>query len=607
MASVADIIQRIAIEGDKAITTSFNRIGDAGVSAFERIQAAGQKINSLAKFERDMDNVTLKSKAFAGQIGNVAGSLGNFGSRIAVAGAGLAAVGALFAASTLKIGSSIRNINESLLAQKLASSQNAAEQKKHVQTNFQDANALEDLRLEYVKGALTVEEYSKQLRELERTQLRTRTQTLLAESEQESIRKSQAKDQANAQRRQVELKLETQFGGALATTLVNLATVLDNVRQRFFAAFGPQIAQFVTTVVTAISDAAPAVFAQFERISAAIAETFAKSNITIKDVVAGIVKFGSDIVNVIIKVVIPAVKIFTDAIGVAATIINKIFGTEFTASTLIAAAIILKLTGLFGVLTGSIGTLLTGIRLIGAAFGPWGLIITAVIVLITTQLIPLLQKIDWAAVGDKAVAVWKQIGEIFSAVVGAIKETWNNVVTFFRDKINAIIGFFDDLIRKVKEFFGITGSSSKLGKDAGLDDIGSKAPGFASGGMFRGRPGRDTNLAWMTDKEYVIKPSATKFWGTKFLAAINGMRNPFQGFNAGGLVSGLTSPMPRMAFAEGGLVNSKAGRPLILQIGDAEFEGIMVQDDTANKMARYAARRGVRSAGRKPGWFGSGK
>jgi len=35
-------------------------------------------------------------------------------------------------------------------------------------------------------------------------------------------------------------------------------------------------------------------------------------------------------------------------------------------------------------------------------------------------------------------------------------------------------------------------------------------PGMAEGGLFRGRPGRDSNLAWLTDGEYVMPPRQTR-------------------------------------------------------------------------------------------------
>lgn len=45
--------------------------------------------------------------------------------------------------------------------------------------------------------------------------------------------------------------------------------------------------------------------------------------------------------------------------------------------------------------------------------------------------------------------------------------------------------------------------------------------GFAEGGLFRGKKGKDTNLAWMTDNEYVMNPKAVAHYGVSFMEAVN--------------------------------------------------------------------------------------
>lgn len=600
-----DILGNFDPASGQAIVNSFRKIGDAGESCFQRIGAAIQKIAApFSKFEADLSNVEKKASTFGRTITQVGSSVVSAGTRIGIGLGAVAAAGGLFAAGALRVTTALRAINQGVLEQRLAASQGAAETKKNIQTDFAHANALEDLRHEYSLGGLTIDQYTKQLRELQRTQERARQQQRIQEAEQEEIRKEQAKDQAAVMRRQQQSILAAQFGAQLAGTLERLATILETVRNKFLAAFGPAISDLLLGVANTINANADKFIKLFQNMATQLQAAFGKSGITIAGVLETIVKIAGDIVKIVITVVIPAFQAFLFVLNGIAQVINGLFGTNFTAGTLIAAAIILKLTGLFGLLRGAVLLVVAGVRLLWAAFGPLGIIIGIVGVLILEQLIPALAKIDWASVGTKALAVWNSIVAIIQAAADAIKQTWNSVVAFFDAQIKAIIGFFDNLIKKIKEFLGLTGSSGgSLSKDAGIDDIGK----FAEGGLFRGKPGVDTNLAWLTDKEFVIKQRAVKHWGVGFLHAINNMRNPFRGFNAGGLVSGLTMPAPRVAFANGGLNSGSKGRPMVLQIGDQTFEGLTVQDDTANNMARYAARRGVRSAGRRPVWFGGGR
>lgn len=606
MANILDIIQRIAIEGDKAIVASFNKIADAGGSAFEAIAAGAQRAAApLRGFQANIDDVEKKANNFGRALAQGGSAVGTFVSRVSIAGAGLAAVGGKVISSTLGISTALKSLQASLVEQRLAASQNAGEAKKHIQTDFSQQNALEDLRLEYTHGKLSIEEYSKAQQELQRTQERARRQQIQLEIEQEDIRKQQAKDTAAAQQRAVVIKLEAQYGGALAAVLVNLANVLDTVRNRFLSTFGPQVAQFLTSVVTAISNAAPLIFAQFDAVSKAIQASFKTSGTTIQDVVNNIVKFLGDAAKVVVTVVIPAFQLFLGVLQTIATAINGLFGTNFSAASLLAFGVVLKLVGGFGLLRAALALVVQGVALLFAAFGPIGIVIAIIIALILTQLIPALAAIDWAAVAAKAKAVWDTIVATVTGAFQAVKDAWAATTKFFQDKIDALIGFFSNLIAKVKEFLGLTGNSNQLGQDAGLSDIGGKA----GGGHIRGRGTgtSDSILARLSNGEYVIKAAAVRKWGVGFMNSINNMRNPLRGFAAGGLVAPMMMPAPAMAFASGGPVRPPQGRPLVLQIGDQQFDGLTVQDDTANNMARYAARRGIRSAGRRPLWFGGGR
>jgi hypothetical protein len=84
---------------------------------------------------------------------------------------------------------------------------------------------------------------------------------------------------------------------------------------------------------------------------------------------------------------------------------------------------------------------------------------------------------------------------------------------------------------------------------------------------------------------------------------------PKNGFSLGGLASGAdvrsTSRAIIPRFATGGIVTApRGGRPLVLKIGDENFNLRTRDDETAEQITRYAIRRQVRSSGRKPSAWG---
>jgi phage-related protein len=648
MPNILDIIQRIAIEGDKAIIQSLKAVGDAGENAFSKIGGAVDKITTpFRNFQRDTDNVRQRAENFGRSIGETGAAIGTFAERIGLTGAALTGLGVKILSSTLGIATALNKVSTAENEAKLAVREHATAAKEmnalntsqanavddlnrkfrqHVATINDTRNAHEDLDRQLAAGTINKEQYAKaeveltfqvaranreafeahvkEQRNLREDQERARQDQIEKQIALKDIIEQEAREQAANQKAAIANELHAKFGAQLTGVLLQLANVLDNVRQRFLSTFGPTIANFLTSFVTAIADAAPQIFAVFEKVSKAIEQAFNSSGLTAKDVVTGIVKFLGQLATAFTTIVVPAVKIFIGVLQTVAEAINSVFGGNLTAGGILAAAIVLKLSGLFGVLSGAIKIVFTAIQLFGAAFGPVGIIIGILIALILTQLIPVLMKIDWAAVGKAASDVWKYISDQFNIAVQFIKDLWSGITDFFRTKIQAIMGFIDRLIAKVKEFLGLTGdaSGSSLANDAGINDIGK----FSEGGQFRGKPGIDTNLAWLTDEEFVMKRSAVRHWGVGFMNMINNMRNPFRGYSTGGLVASLAPSAPRMAFASGGPVGRTQQRPLVLQIGDEIFDGLTAQDNTVDDLQKFAARRGVRSQGRKPLWFGGG-
>ena len=66
-------------------------------------------------------------------------------------------------------------------------------------------------------------------------------------------------------------------------------------------------------------------------------------------------------------------------------------------------------------------------------------------------------------------------------------------------------------------------------------------------------------------------------------------------------------PQP-LRFAEGGLVpaaNSSSLRPINLTLGADTFAGLLAPENVAQKLMQVAVSKQIRSAGRRPGYYGS--
>lgn len=137
--------------------------------------------------------------------------------------------------------------------------------------------------------------------------------------------------------------------------------------------------------------------------------------------------------------------------------------------------------------------------------------------------------------------------------------------------------------------------------------------GLAGGGLFRGKPGRDTNLAWLTDKEFVMRVPAVRKYGLSFMRAINAGRLPK--FNLGGLVDGMTrslAPFAIPGFDTGGQVefaSASSGRrvsvDLDLRTDRGHFRGSVSSDrSTAEALLRFSADKQLVSGGRRPSSYG---
>lgn len=151
--------------------------------------------------------------------------------------------------------------------------------------------------------------------------------------------------------------------------------------------------------------------------------------------------------------------------------------------------------------------------------------------------------------------------------------------------ITAAIKWVDELSAAIRKIPGLPAIFG--GGGAGVT-----IPSNAAGGLIRG-PGTGTSdsiISRLSDGEFVFRNAAVKAWGAPLLAAMNSLKMP---------------SMPRMSmprgFASGGLVTAGGGSrtPINLNIGGETF-GLESDAATAQRVIRFARKKGTLSAGRRP-------
>lgn len=162
-------------------------------------------------------------------------------------------------------------------------------------------------------------------------------------------------------------------------------------------------------------------------------------------------------------------------------------------------------------------------------------------------------------------------------------------------------------------FEALKQAADSAAQSLGAVEAPSGGGGLAGGGWFRGKPGRDSNLAWLTDKEFVMRVPAVRKYGLSFMRAINAGRLPK--FNLGGLVDGMTrslAPFAIPGFDTGGPVefaSASSGRrvsvDLDLRTDHGHFRGSVLSDrSTAEALLRFSADKQLVSGGRRPSSYG---
>lgn len=231
------------------------------------------------------------------------------------------------------------------------------------------------------------------------------------------------------------------------------------------------------------------------------------------------------------------------------------------------------------------------------------------------QVLPLWQAgieaigVLWETLKSAAQAVWQ-------AIVSGVSGAWDGISSLWSAGIDKVIG----LLTKLKEFaLGVWNAIAAAAQRAfgAEQQAAGAAGGFARGGPVfgAGTATSDSVPAWLSNGEFVVRAAAVRKYGLSLFNTLNRLQlepNAFQRFAGGGLVRSLQVLMPPpMRFAEGGLVPQPAStasmRPINLTIGADTFAGLLAPEDVAQKLMQVAVGKQIRSAGRRPGYYGSGR
>jgi len=205
---------------------------------------------------------------------------------------------------------------------------------------------------------------------------------------------------------------------------------------------------------------------------------------------------------------------------------------------------------------------------------------------------------------------------VWQAITDGVSGAWTSISSLWSAGIERLIGF----LTRLRDFaIGVWNAIAAAAQRAfgAEQQAAAGAGGFARGGPVfgAGTATSDSIPAWLSNGEFVVRAAAVRKYGLSLFSALNGMRvdpGAFQRFAEGGLVRSLQVLMPRpIRFAEGGLVPQPASttslRPISLTIGADTFAGLLAPEDVAQRLMQVAVGKQIRSAGRRPGYYGSGR
>lgn len=657
--------QQWAKYGD-AGAAAFQKIANASSGSSSTVQRSTDQMDASVKKLNNSLGITpatmQKLQSAASNLGSALSAGAQASTRFVTGTAALAGSAATAVVGLGKLASwltsTVRGVNNA----STAIDDNTQAMKKNNQQAAQTAasaaqyqSELRTLDRQVALGRISYEDYNTQLMDLNNSyQESMRVQRQVQAAQDEALRQNQELEKQAAKRQEFE-KLSQTFGGTLTSSLIRLGNAYDQVSNKVVTAFGPVAANLVDRLSNAVEKNMGNIEKFINTASAALDKFVSQNGPQIDQFLASILSIVKSVGESITSVAIPAFRGLVSVLDVVAGVINKVFGTNLNGMILAIVASIVLFTGALGPLITVFTGLTAAIGFFLTALSPLGLALIA----ITAAIIALI-SIDWTPLQTKATAAWTAVVNFFNTSIEAIKAlfagfwsylaegwnasvaqaiaAWQTLVDWFnglvstitgifstigqaiKDAFNSalewVVGLFNSWATRVKEFIQpIIDMLNKVRSLMAATGGGGEGVKAAGGGYIRG-PGTSTSdsiPAWLSDREFVVKAKSVAKYGVGFLRAINSGKLDLNslgarmGFAAGGLVRMPTSPSFR--FAEGGLVQgiNSPDKVLNLTIGGETFAGLLMPDDVANSMTRYAVARNSRSAGRRPSWVSRGK
>jgi hypothetical protein len=605
MAEEEPIVQTLTLEGGETVISDYQKLGEAGVKAFDDIYEAAERAN------KQVDEAAEAGKKFGGSLRDAASAAGSFVSSIAKIGGGIGGLVAGYVAATKAIIAHNAAQNNSQNSTKLLTQQVKAQEQGLTDSKVaavSNARAFQDLNDAMARGEITSADYLKKSTALQlQQQHAAEDQAKVARIQQQATEdrlKEVAALQKQAQAQEEYNALVSKFGAPLTNALENIGRALGDVFEDFKRTFGPAAAELVNHIADAIRNNADTIHSLFQTMADSLKPFTEDGGKRVQSMVTGIVSALRVAVVFITSVVIPAFEGILTVLDGAAAVINKIFGTEFTGAGIAAVIVLGSVTGAFkavytaGLAIVNLGTLLSKT--------PWGAAFTALIIVIGLVI---------EHFGGLE-ATWKALQDVWGAVTGKLKDLGNDFLTWFQntwagqiiETIKGLIDWFSKLGRAQDD----TTSGQKLQVDP--NDLAGATPvprTFAGGGHVIG-PGSSTSdsiPAWLSNNEWVMKAAAVRKYGTRFMSLINNLSinpNVLMGLASGGLASLAPATAPQR-FSMGGAVRPFAGasgRPFNLIIGNEVFKDLVAPEHTADRLVQWSITKKSHSAGKRQSWVG---
>lgn len=531
----ADKASDVAGDAGKKIAETFKKVGDSSQEMAKKVDP--KQLIAWAAASKD---AVQAASNFGNSLGTTVRSLGSFAARMggAIAIVGAATIGVIKLAQG--IAKSTSTSNAALKSQTRLQIANNNAYLQSVSSSLSFESAQKKLFRSFQDGSITYSDYSKQLYNLRQEYNEQIRNSARLQAAQEAVREENEKLKQQAADRAAYQALTDRFGTQLTGALLSLGRTAISVSNTFRDEFGPVLATVVDQINTQLqafmAKNGTQMIAFFKQIAVASADVF-------KALLASI----PQLIDLFNNVLLPVLKIVGEGFTVLAGVVNSLFGTNLTGSTLAFAAALLYVTNGFTLAGNAIRTLYFGavllskgitlittnvqlmslaVRGVTLLFSPWGLAIAALVVGLTA----LYLAVDWVAFGatiktfiDNVVswfaalpgtvggyfqALWDHIKEIATSLVNDVVTIFNAITDWFTalpQKVvdvmtsvkDAIVKFFTDAVTQalapIQNFYNTVkawfeGLLSLLGAIAGSGSTagGDQTQAFARGGKVSG-------------------------------------------------------------------------------------------------------------------------